>query len=116
MFIYASKIIQSINVDFFSSTSYFLISPGHIPYKTSLRPEKDQKSVPIARPTCERRTLVFQVFEVLWKLCNQKSEVAGRGEICDTLRNSLRDLLATATESRELCVTLTMVLLVVRHS
>ena len=41
------------------------LSPSHIPYKTSLRPEKDQKSVPITRPTCERRTLVLQVFEVL---------------------------------------------------
>ena len=42
-----------------------LLSPSHIPYKTSLRPEKDQKSVPITRPTCDRRTLVLQVFEVL---------------------------------------------------
>ena len=41
--------------------------------------------------------------EVLGRLCNQKSEIASCREINDMLRNSLRNQLATVTDSEELC-------------
>ena len=39
----------------------YWLRPGHIPNKTSSRPVKGQKSVSIARLTCECRTLDFEV-------------------------------------------------------